>query len=199
MRVMTKESMATIIKPSMTTVKATEGTMTMLANPNQKIRTPLGGFIFGEITLEIAKRIGRQAGKIYLTQGEQFKNGSGYGLAHIEARHGAQIKQLGYSSTAAFVFEALRDFTEIWQPAVTRQIIAVVQQRHRKAVFLELTPSQTEDGEDLYRVNSAFPVSSTYTTGKAKKEGWEPLWSKYPVLADAFGASGFANKSSLSG
>jgi hypothetical protein len=78
---------------------------------------------------------------MYLTQGEQFKNGFGYGLAHIEARN----------------------------------------------------------GEDFYRVNSAFPVSSTYTTGKAKKEGWEPLWSKYPVLADAFGASGFANKSSLSG
>ena len=166
-------------------------------DPQTRIPTPSGDFVFGEIPFDIAKHIGRQAGKIYLTQGVQLKNGSGHGLAHIEARHGLQIKQLGYASAADFVFEALRDFTEIWRPAVTRQIIAVVHERLGKAVFLELTPSQTADGEDFYRVNSAFPVSNRYTTGKAKKEGWEPLWSKYPVLADTFGASGFADKSSL--
>jgi len=155
-----------------------------------------GGLDYGEITPEMGQAMRRQAGKIRLQQGVQNQDGTGWGLAHIEARHGDQIRKLGYSSVAEFVSESVRDFDQIWQAGKTIQLVVARTGKASRATFLQL---EIQKEGDFYRVNSAFPVSESYLEGKERKEGWKPLWSRYPVPADASGASGFVGQSPNAG
>lgn len=152
----------------------------------------------GEITPEIGASIKRQPGKIRLNVGVQNKDNTGYGLAHIEARHGKEIRAAGFDSVEHFVHEAIRHVDAVWQPGKTAQIIAIESGSKGKVLFLELQLARDSDG-DYYRVNSAFPANEKYVQRKAKREGWEPLWSRYPVSSDASGASGFAGETPSAG
>ncbi|MDX9698057.1 MAG: hypothetical protein RBT55_00605, partial [Rhodocyclaceae bacterium] len=61
-----------------------------------------------QIAQAMALAMRRQAGKIRLQRGVQNANGTGWGLAHIEARHGREIRSAGFESVAAFVADAVR-------------------------------------------------------------------------------------------
>ena len=162
------------------------------------IPAPDGGLDFGEITPEMSKAMRRQAGKIRLTQGVQNSDGTGHGLVHIEANHGKEIRAAGFDSAQAFLADAFRSIDEVWKPGKTTQLIAVQSGRAGKVAFIQLE-ADSKGGEDFYRVNSAFPASEKYVARKEKKEGWKPLWSRYPVPADASGASGFVGQSPEAG
>lgn len=162
------------------------------------VQAPNGSLNYGEITADMSKAMGRQAGMIRLQHGVQRQDGSGYGIAHIEARHGKEIKKLGFDSVQDFVKSALQSIDQMWQPGETTQIIAIVSGSKGRAVFLELKPAK-DDAGDFYAVNSAFPVGKEYTLRKERKEGWKTLWSRYPVPADASGASGFVDQSPKAG
>ena len=58
-----------------------------------------GTTTFGEITEDT----GLTAAPIKLSEGVADKKGNGYGLRHIEARHGDQIRKAGFSSVEEFV------------------------------------------------------------------------------------------------
>jgi len=165
------------------------------AAPDTFIKAPDGSIDFGEITPEMGRAMRRQAGKIRLTQGVQNPDGTGHGLAHIEARHGTEIRSAGFDSVETFVKAALDNIDRVWQPGKTAQIVAVTSGQAGRVVFLELQLDRA-GGSDFYRVNSAFPANADrYTERKARREGWKPLWSRDPVPADASGASGFADQS----
>lgn len=164
--------------------------------PQDFVPNPDGGLEYGEITPEMGKAMRRQAGVIRLQQGVQNPDGTGWGLAHIEARHGKQIENLGYGSVPEFVAESVRGFDQIWQAGKTVQLVMARTGKASRATFLQL---EVQKDGDFYRVNSAFPVSKSYLESKEKKEGWKPLWSRYPVPADASGASGFVGQSPKAG
>lgn len=163
-------------------------------DPHEFVAAPDGSTDFGEITPEMAQAMLRQAGKIRLQHGVQNADGTGWGLAHIEARHGREIRSAGFESVAAFVSDAVRHVDAVWKPGATSQVVAVQAGNKGKVVFLELQPSK-DDAGDFYRVNSAFPATSNYAERKQRKEGWIRLWSRYPVSADTSGAPGFADQS----
>lgn len=141
------------------------------------IRAPDGSVDFGEITPDMANAMRRQAGKIRLERGNDD-----YGLRHIELRHGADIKGIGFDSVAAFVAEAVQHVHAIWKPSKTSQLVVVEAEEHGKVVFIELKP--TGDGE-FYTVNSAFPVPVRYVEKKKRKEGWVKLWDRMALQSSA--------------
>jgi hypothetical protein len=144
---------------------------------HQWVLTPNGEIDFAQISDSIAKTINRQAGKIRLERGNRQ-----YGLFHIEQRHGAQIRALGFETVAAFVYESLKNFDQIWQPNQTTQLVAVVTSPKGRTVFIQLKPSS--DGEDdFYTVNTAYPVGRGFTDKKLARGEWKELWSRVPVSA----------------
>lgn len=152
------------------------------------IRAPDGSIDFGEITDEQARVMRRQAGKIRLERGwHDASTHKGSGLVHVEARHGKQIRDLGYASVEKFISDAVHQINEVWKPDATAQMVAIVNDRHGRAIFVELQPARDEAG-DYYTIRSAFPVSQGYAEQKEKSEGWALLWPKSPVLEAAPGS-----------
>jgi hypothetical protein len=148
---------------------------------NTFISAPDGSTDFGEITKEMAKTMRRQDGKIRLQSGNEK-----FGLRHIEARHGEQIKSMGFSSTEEFIYDAIKNINSIWKPEKTSKIVAIESIEKGKAVFIQLKPSDTGD---FYTINTAFPVKENFAESK---KGWELLWGGVPVPSVASGANSFA-------
>lgn len=115
----------------------------------------------------------RQAGKIRLQRGVHNADGTGHGLAHIEANHGKQIKNAGFDSVQDFVAHISSRFNEILQAPQGRQLLVAVTNGRRDVMFVQLEPSA--DGE-FYRVNTAFPASRDYLE-KREAGGAKVLWS----------------------
>ena len=67
-----------------------------------------GTTTFGEIT----DNTGLPAAPIKLSEGYQDENGKGYGLLHIEANHGEQIKNAGFESVKDFVCFVAQNYDE---------------------------------------------------------------------------------------
>lgn len=139
------------------------------------ISAPDGSLDFGEITGDMAKAAGRQAGKIRLQQGNES-----WGLQHIEQRHGAEIRDAGFADVPAFVADIAQHIDQVWKPAATRQLVALHKVGNNRMMFVELQPGKDEAG-DFYTVNTAF------TSRKAEKKGWKLLWE---ARAQASGESG---------
>lgn len=149
-----------------------------MADQQEFVQAPDGSINFGEITSEMGAKMRRQPGKIRLQAGDDRS-----GLVHIEKRHGAQIRALGFADGGAFVADALKHIESIWQPAATSQLVVVQAQEKGKVVFIQLQAGVDEDG-DFYTVNTAFPASREYA---GKKEGWKSLWSRVPDPANDTG------------
>ncbi len=142
------------------------------AEANEFVNAPDGGLDFGEITPEMGKAMRRQAGKIRLTQGVQNSDGTGHGLVHIEANHGAQIRKAGFKSVQDFVSHVASGFNEILQAAKGKQLLVAVTDGRRDVMFVQLDAA--DDG-DFYRVNTAFPASRDYLE-KQESKGAKVLW-----------------------
>lgn len=145
------------------------------ADAQRFIAAPDGSTDFGEITSDMAKAAGRQAGKIRLQQGNES-----WGLQHIEQRHGAEIRDAGFADVPAFVADIAQHIDQVWKPAATRQLVALHKVGNNRMMFVELQPGKDEAG-DFYTVNTAF------TSRKAEKKGWKLLWE---ARAQASGESG---------
>lgn len=130
-------------------------------SPTDFIPAPDGGLDYGEITPAMAKEMRRQAGKIRLQRGVQNGDGTGYGLVHIEERHGQEIRDAGFASIEDFVFGAVSDIESIWKPAATSQLVVIQATERGKVVFIQLQAGKDEAG-DFYTVKTAFPSSRTY-------------------------------------
>ncbi|MEG2469128.1 MAG: PLxRFG domain-containing protein [Comamonas sp.] len=141
--------------------------------PEDFVSSPDGSLDFGEISPEMGKTMRRQAGKIRLQQGVQNEDGTGWGLEHIEANHGLQIRNAGFASVEAFVGHIARGFNEVLQAAKGGQLLVAVSTGRRDVMFVQLEVAQEGD---FYRVNTAFPASRNYLE-KQEGKGAKILWS----------------------
>lgn len=135
------------------------------------VLTKNGSKDFGEITPEISKIIGRQAGKIRFTKGYQNPNDEGDGFGEEHFNRSKRIKQLnnaGYNNSRDFVEDVSKHFTKIYKGKGT-SLILLKEGDNSSLEYVELTPS--EDG-DYWQVNSGHPVRADKFKNKT------PLWSK---------------------
>ena len=134
------------------------------------VLTSSGSKDFGEITLEVAKIIKRECGKIRLEIGFQ-KDGHGYGESHIErSERIKQLKKNGFENARDFIEFILNDYDAIYQGKASNIIIAKITD-NANIVFLSLKQNE-KDMEIYWTVESGFISRKDYLNGKTL------LWKK---------------------
>ena len=123
----------------------------------------------GEIPEDISRAIKREAAPIRMTDGFHNSNGQGEGLAHIEAQHGAEIRDAGYSSVSNFVGEVAGGFNQIWEGRSGRLMLVKANGTSKTAV-IELRPNG--DGSS-WIVKTAGIFRKDYPAGGDRKLLWE--------------------------
>ena len=130
-----------------------------------------GTTIFGEIRADS----GLQPAPIKLSRGIQDENGKGYGLLHIEANHGEEIRKAGFSS--------VNDFVSFIAHNYDKDNIRVGKRRHNGNItyLLQVTDSHdntlfiemSRDGS-YWNVNSAGVFRKKYSNKKETVVKTEP-------------------------
>lgn len=143
-------------------------------NGNSFVVSSDGTTTFGEVR----DKSGLPAAPIKLSVGYQDKNGSGYGLTHIEANHGPQIKKEGFASVEDFVSYVAKNYDEnnikVGKRRTGGSITYLLQVtgKHDNTLFIELS----RDGS-YWNVNSAGVFRKGYSDKKetvAKTEPQQP-------------------------
>ena len=123
-----------------------------------------GTTIFGEVSADS----GLTAAPIKLSVGENVKddNGAnhGYGLLHIEAGHGDQIRAAGFSSVEEFVETVARNYDTIREGSIiadNQTYLLEVSDEHNNTLFIQLS----RDGS-YWNVNSAGIFKKKYSRRK---------------------------------
>ena len=111
----------------------------------------------GEIDLEIAKKIKRQAGKIVLCEGTDM-----FGKKHIELRHGKDILAHGYENIKDFVSHICENFTEIRQ-GENLSLILVKENTVHEIIFIRL---ELIEEQEFYSIGSAGYFRDKYVKNK---------------------------------
>lgn len=141
------------------------------ADQQEFIPNPDGGLDYGEVTPAMGKAMRRQAGAIRLQRGVQNADGTGHGLAHIEANHGKQIRALGFNDVPAFVSHVASGIQQVWQVPGNSQLLVTTVNGRKDLMYIRL--EMTREG-DFYRVNSAFPVRQRdYEDRRGMKMIWD--------------------------
>lgn len=143
-----------------------------------------GSLSLGEIGQEKATVMRRQAGSIRLNQGNHDDaTGRGSGITHIEARHGAEIRQAGYNSAEHFVADVVENHNEIRRGGAD-SLLLIKKNGADKVAVVRLSPDARGD---FYNVETAYLSRSTH-----KKELlWSAAQSRSPVPG---GQSAFARE-----
>ena len=135
------------------------------------VLTASGSKDFGEITPEISKRIGRQAGKIRLRIGYHNDNDEkeNYGEIHIE-REGRlkQLQSAGFENARDFVDFVGKNYNAIYHGG-GRSLKISARGKRDFTLFMQLEPSSEGD---FYDVKTAMVSRKSYL----EKE--TPLWTK---------------------
>lgn len=96
---------------------------------------------------------------------EEGKN-HGYGLLHIEAGHGDQIRNAGYASVEEFVEEIAKNYTDIREGALigeNQTYLLEVSDEHNNTLFIQLSKDGT-----YWNVNSAGIFRKRYSRRETK-------------------------------
>ena len=93
-----------------------------------------GTTTFGEITEDT----GLTAAPIKLSEGVADEKGNGYGLRHIEARHGDQIRKAGFSSVEEFIEQVAKNYDVIYGAQNEAYMSRSAEKRVRGLCFNEL-------------------------------------------------------------
>lgn len=138
------------------------------------VKSDDGTTIFGEIREDS----GLSPAPIKLSQGYQDEDGKGYGLVHIEANHGEQIRNAGFASVEEFVKYVAQNYDEDnirvgkrRENGNTTYLIQVTDE-HDNTLFIEMS----RDGS-YWNVNSAGIFRKGYSNKKetvAKTEPQQP-------------------------
>ena len=121
-----------------------------------------GTTTFGEITEDT----GLTVAPIKLSEGVADKKGNGYGLRHIEARHGDQIRKAGFSSVEEFIEQVAKNYDVIKEGSDrngNKTYRLLLTDKHNNTLMIELS----KDGS-YWNVNTAGVFKKSY--GKDKKE-----------------------------
>ena len=134
------------------------------------VLTSNGNKDFGEISIEIAQQIRRQAGKIRLRIGEQEANSErGYGERHIERpKRKKEIELLGFANARDLVTYIAEDYDAIYEGA-SGALILYKKGEHHSEIISRLEPSENGDFWD---------VKTAYITRKDSKRNKKPLWER---------------------
>lgn len=136
------------------------------------VKTTDGDTVFGII----AESSGLTAAPIKLRHGYQDTDGKGFGLIHIEANHGAQIRSAGFASVEDFVSFVAKNYDEDNIRVGKRRengnttYLLQVQDEHDNTLFIELS----SDGS-YWNVNSAGIFRKGYSNKKETVAKTEPL------------------------
>ncbi len=125
-----------------------------------------GSMTFGTMDAES----GLTEAPIRLSLGENRKDAEGmnhgYGLLHIEAGHGDEIRNAGYASVEGFVEEVARNYTDIREGAMignNQTYLLEVSDEHNNTLFVQLSKDGT-----YWNVNSAGIFKKKYSRRKPK-------------------------------
>ena len=121
-----------------------------------------GTTTFGEITEDT----GLTVAPIKLSEGVADERGNGYGLRHIEARHGDQIRKAGFSSVEEFIEQVAKNYDVIKEGSDrngNKTYRLLLTDKHNNTLMIELS----KDGS-YWNVNTAGVFKKSY--GKDKKE-----------------------------
>ncbi len=142
-----------------------------------------GTTIFGEIREES----GLSAAPIKLSEGYQDENGKGYGLKHIEANHGEQIRNAGFSSVEEFVSYVAKNYDENNIRVGNRRTatgdttyLIQVSDAHDNTLYIELS----RDGS-YWNVNSGGIFRKGYSNKKETVVKTEPQQPNNAVSTDS--------------
>ena len=125
---------------------------------------------------EIREESGLPAAPIKLSEGYHDENGKGYGLAHIEANHGEQIRNAGFASVEEFVSFVAKNYDEDnirvgkrRDHIGTTTYLIQVTDEHDNTLFIELS----RDGS-YWNVNSGGIFRKGYSNKKETVVKTEP-------------------------
>ena len=133
-------------------------------NGRQFVLTPNGELAFGEID----EKSGLTAAPILLSEGmiTNPATNDGYGLVHIEARHGEQIRKAGYKSVIDFIQTVAKNYEVIKEGNLRdgRQTYRLqLTDKHNNTLMVELSGDGT-----YWNINTAGIFKTSY--GKKNKE-----------------------------
>ena len=124
------------------------------------VLTRNGSKDFGEIPVEIARQIRRQAGKIRLRVGEEAGNSGDYGEKHIERLERMQeLRSNGYENARDFVQDVAQNYSAIYPGERGRLTIYKKVDKKGGSLFVELMPSLEGD---FYDVKTGMISRDTY-------------------------------------
>lgn len=133
-------------------------------NGRQFVLNSNGNIVFGEI----GEDSGLTAAPILLSEGliTNPATNDGYGLVHIEARHGDQIRNAGYKSVVEFVEEVAKNYEVIREGKDRNGHLTYMLQltdKHNNTLMVELSGDGT-----YWNINTAGIFKTSY--GKNRKE-----------------------------
>lgn len=135
---------------------------------------------------EIREESGLPSAPIKLSEGYQDENGKGYGLRHIEAGHGYEIRNAGFSTVEEFVSYVAKNYDEDnirvgkqRRNGNTTYLIQVTDS-HDNTLFVELS----RDGS-YWNVNSGGVFRKGYSNKKETVAKTEPQQPNNAVSSDS--------------
>ena len=133
-------------------------------NGRQFVLTASGGIEFGRIGADT----GLSEAPILLSEGiiTNPETNDGYGLVHIEARHGDQIRKAGYKSVVEFIEEVAKNY-EVIREGINRNghqtYMLQLTDKHNNTLMVELSGDGT-----YWNINTAGIFKTSY--GRNRKE-----------------------------
>lgn len=156
------------------------------------VKTEDGTTVFGEIT----ENTGLPQAPIKLSEGVIDENGNGYGLLHIDYRHGKEIRDAGFKSVEEFVGYVAKNYDPDNIKVGKRRVngrgtyIIQVEDGHANLLYIELS----QDGT-YWNVNSGGVFRKGYTK---KKKNVEPN-TEHPTSDSASSDKSFVQTDSIEG
>ena len=159
-----------------------ENTEEVDENGRPFVKAADGSTVFGEIR----ESSGLQPAPIKLSEGYQDQDGKGYGLVHIEANHGEQIRNEGFETVEDFVSYVAQNYDEDNIRVGKRRengnttFLIQVTDEHDNTLFIELS----QDGS-YWNVNSAGVFRKGYSNKKETVAKTEPQQPNNTVSTDS--------------
>lgn len=142
-------------------ISKTRSGLVPVQHSGEYVLTADGSKDFGEISPDIARQIGRQAGKIRLRIGRQKDEPGDYGEVHIERPNRlAQLRFAGFDNARDFVAYTCGNFDEIYASG-KRLILTKSDGGHTCVIELK----SFDDGE-FYDVETAMIARKSYLRKK---------------------------------
>ena len=141
---------------------------------NAPILAPNGSLDFGQVSDEVAAKMGGTEGAIRLFNGDESE-----GAVHIDGKRGEQLKQLGYRSAVDLVSDVSENYDAVFKGEGNTFILAKRTAEPYGTAYIELT---YDPEGNFYRVKSALAARKGYLVDKTGNYKRKLLWEGAPSL-----------------